>query len=117
MFTTIAFIKTLVSIPYICGINKSLRMTLILKEVLADKNISIEELKNSIESLGESLSRTSISKIVNGKTSPRVSTLQNIANAIGVDIRDLFDSDIKGLTARDKINNIRELLNELDKEL
>ena len=54
------------------------------------ERVSIETLKNKIEQNGEKLSRTSISNIINGKTVPKVDTLNNIANALGVNIGELF---------------------------
>lgn len=60
-------------------------------EIMKERKVSIEALKNNIEQNGHSLSRTSISNIINGKTMPKVDTLNNIAIALGVDIGQLFN--------------------------
>lgn len=65
-------------------------MELRISEIMEKERVSIETLKNKIEQNGEKLSRTSISNIINGKTVPKVDTLNNIANALGVNIGELF---------------------------
>lgn len=63
-----------------------------LKKVMADKAINIEQLKNKIESNGNSLSRNSISNILNGKNSPKIETVQLITNALGIELWELFST-------------------------
>lgn len=60
---------------------------------MEEKSISIESLKNRIETNGEKLSRTSISNIINNKTAPRIDTLNTIAKALDVDLVNLFQED------------------------
>ncbi len=64
-------------------------MQLRISEVMKQKNVSIEQLKNIIEENGSALSRTSISNIINNKSIPKIDTLILIAKALEVDFRDL----------------------------
>lgn len=41
------------------------------------------------------ISKSTLNNIENGKTSPTLSQLESIASALGVQITDLFDSDLK----------------------
>lgn len=65
-------------------------MDLKISEVMNSKKISIELLKQRIEDNGGSLSRTSISNIINNKSVPRVDTLNMIAGALDVPITKLY---------------------------
>lgn len=64
-----------------------------LKQIMSDQNpkVNIEILKDRIEANGHSLSRNSISNILNGNNNPKIETLQVIAEALNVDISDLFN--------------------------
>lgn len=66
-------------------------MDLKISEIMKQKGISIESLKKKIEDNGESLSRTSISNIINNKSVPKVDTLEIIADALSVTIQQLFN--------------------------
>ena len=66
-----------------------------LKQIMSNKGINIEKLKNRIASNGHSLSRNSIGNIINERNSPRIDTLQMIADALEVDISILFSFDNK----------------------
>ena len=68
-------------------------MNLRILKIMEEKGISIEGLKNRIETNGEKLSRTSISNIINNKTSPRIDTLNTIAKALDVELVNLFQED------------------------
>ncbi len=63
-----------------------------LKQIMTDRKVNIEVLKERIESNGHSLSRNSISNILNGNNNPKIETLQVIAEALGVDISDILKS-------------------------
>ena len=41
------------------------------------------------------IAKSTLNNIENGKTSPTLSQLESIASALGVQITDLFDSDLK----------------------
>ena len=62
-----------------------------IAEILKEKGMTIEALKDKIEENGESLSRTSISKIIHDKSVPKIDTLQLIADALEIPITRLFD--------------------------
>jgi len=61
-----------------------------LKRLMSDQAVNIETLKDRIEANGKSLSRNSISNILNGNNSPKIETLQLIAKALKVDISEIF---------------------------
>lgn len=58
-----------------------------LKEVLKEKGVTGKELADMI-----GVTPASISNIIQGNSFPKPETLLNIANALNVDIRDLFNS-------------------------
>ena len=58
-----------------------------LKETLKEKGVTGKELAQRLE-----MTETSISRMLNGLQYPKIETLLNIANALNVDIRDLFNS-------------------------
>jgi len=62
-----------------------------LKQLMADRKVNIEILKDRIEANGHSLSRNSISNILNENNNPKVETLQIIAEALKVEIGELFN--------------------------
>ena len=57
-----------------------------LKEILKEKGVTGKELAQRLE-----MTETSISRMLNGLQYPKIETLLNIANALDVDIRDLFE--------------------------
>jgi len=67
-----------------------------LKRTMREKRINIETLKTKISNNGHSLSRNSIGNIINERNSPKIETLQLIADALEVELWQLFstpDSD------------------------
>jgi transcriptional regulator with XRE-family HTH domain len=56
------------------------------------KGINIEKLKSKISANGHSLSRNSIGNIINERNSPKIETLQLIADALEVELWELFSS-------------------------
>ncbi len=58
-----------------------------LKEILKEKGVTGKELADMI-----GVTPASISNIIQGNSFPKPETLLNIANALNVDIRDLFNS-------------------------
>jgi len=102
--------------------------TVRLKKIMKDKHVNIEQLKSKIEQNGHSLSRNSIGNILNGKNSPKIETLQVIANALKVDMTEIFstsesgDTNINGfIETKDKIykikslKDLKQLLQDVDK--
>ena len=61
-----------------------------LKQLMTDRKVNIEILKDRIEAGGQSLSRNSISNILNGNNNPKIETLQLIADALKVEIGEIF---------------------------
>lgn len=59
---------------------------LIIKEVAKRKGVSLEELAEKLD-----INRVTLSRNINGN--PTVKTLEGIAEALGVEVRDLFESD------------------------
>lgn len=58
-----------------------------LKDLLKEKNVTGKELADKI-----GVAEMTISNIVKGKTFPKPETLLNISEALGVDVKDLFNS-------------------------
>ena len=63
---------------------------LIIKEVLEKRGVSIVELVQLMKHKGYSLSRSAIYNIINGKSSPTVSTLEEIADSLDMQAVDFF---------------------------
>ncbi|WP_167606815.1 helix-turn-helix domain-containing protein [Maribellus sediminis] len=63
-----------------------------LKQIMTEKQINIEGLKNKISQNGHSLSRNSIGNILNERNSPKFDTMQIIADALEIDLSELFSS-------------------------
>ncbi|MEG0815736.1 MAG: helix-turn-helix transcriptional regulator [Mucinivorans sp.] len=58
-------------------------MNLRVKEICKEKGLTMEQVAQSI-----GIARVNLTKAINGN--PTLSTLENIANALGVDITELF---------------------------
>lgn len=78
-----------------------------LEEILNKRGMSIKDLEDRMTNRGTSLSRISISKILKNTSSPKVSTLEDIAKALDLKITDMFyDFEEKEETKSDLIDNI-----------
>ncbi|WP_196890366.1 helix-turn-helix domain-containing protein [Aureivirga marina] len=66
-----------------------------LREVLKEKKVSFEKLMELMELKGNSITRATISNIVNKKNSPKLETLENIADALNINLVDLFEQEIE----------------------
>ena len=66
-------------------------MELIIREVLEKKDIKVSSLAEMV-----GITRANMSNIVNGKSTPSLDTLERIANALNVDITDLFKKNDSG---------------------
>ena len=76
-----------------------------LEEILKERNMAVTDLEAIMRKRGTKLSRLSISKIINNVSSPKVSTLQDIADALQIDIRDMFyhgDEELKPIYEKDE---------------
>lgn len=91
-----------------------------LKQLMSDRKVNIETLKDLIETSGHSLSRNSISNILNGNNNPKIETLQLIADALKVEIGEIFkasQSGLKGLNGFVEFNGtIQRIQNKEDLE-
>ena len=91
-----------------------------LKQIMSDRKVNIEALKDLIEASGHSLSRNSISNILNGNNNPKIETLQLIADALKVEIGEIFKptkSGLKGLNGFVEYNGtIHRIQNKEDLE-
>ena len=83
-----------------------------IKEVIKNKGYSVTSLAEKI-----GMTQVSLSRIINGN--PTVETLKKIANALDVDIRELFNPTKLQKTPqeilRDAINNLEVVYAEIDK--
>ncbi len=61
-------------------------MKLIIKDVLKEKKITAVSLASTV-----GITQPNMSNIVNGKSTPSLETLEKIANALEVDITELFE--------------------------
>lgn len=61
-----------------------------LKQIMLNQKVNIEILKDRIEATGHSLSRNSISNILNGNNNPKIETLQLIAEALKVEVSEIL---------------------------
>jgi transcriptional regulator with XRE-family HTH domain len=66
-------------------------MKLNIDKVLKEKGLSAVGLSELMAAKGNPLSRISIGSIINGNSSPKLETLQDIAMALEIPLCDLFD--------------------------
>lgn len=93
-------------------------MELRVKDVLKEKKVTVVSLAGMI-----GITQPNMSNIVNGKSTPSLETLEKIANALGVDITELFaPSSTGGIIGVIRIggtsyniNSVSDLSNLLDK--
>jgi len=84
-----------------------------LKRIMKAKGINIEKLKSKIASNGHSLSRNSIGNILNERNNPKIETLQLIADALDVEIWELFSTP--KTEEQEKLNGFVEYQSEVHK--
>ena len=60
-------------------------MTLRLKEILKERNLSITKFSTMV-----GISQSNLSNYINGNISPKLDTLEKIAECLGIDVTDLF---------------------------
>lgn len=89
-------------------------MTLRIGEVLKQKGITATRLNELMKEKGTPLSRVSIGTIINGTSNPKVQTLEDMAAAIDVDVRDFFAvPNTKAIYTKDEDGNLTKV-GELD---
>ena len=82
-----------------------------IKEILSERKKTSKNL-----ALDMGVAENTISAIINEKSSPRLDTLEKIANALDVDIRELFVSTKTGLSQEEIVAEIKRLLEQLPKQ-
>lgn len=60
-------------------------MSLRLKEILKERNLSITKFSTMV-----GISQSNLSNYINGNISPKLDTLEKIAECLGVDVTELF---------------------------
>ena len=89
-------------------------MELRIREILESKEVKVSSLAETV-----GITRANMSNIVNGKSTPSLETLEKIANALEVDITELFAPSSSGgiigvIRIRDtnyNINSVSDLQN------
>lgn len=67
-------------------------MSLKLKEVMKELGVTAKDLAERMENNGTPFSAGSISRVINNSQSPKVSVLQDIADALDIAVIELFDT-------------------------
>lgn len=84
-------------------------MELRIKDVLKEKKVTVVSLAGMI-----GITQPNMSNIVNGKSTPSLETLEKIANALGVNITELFiPSSSGGIIGVIRIGNINYNINSV----
>lgn len=65
-------------------------MKILLEKIMHDRDLSVRQV-----SILTGVSKSTINRIVNGKTSPTADTLEELAKGLAIHISDLIDSPYK----------------------
>lgn len=117
-FNLFYYFNTIQNLIFAVLLNDTLIMELRIREILESKDIKVSSLAETV-----GITRANMSNIVNGKSTPSLETLEKIANALGVDITELFapssSGSIIGVIRIGKtnynINSVPDLSNLLDR--
>ena len=117
-FNLFYYFNTIQNLIFAVLSNDTLIMELRIREILESKDIKVSSLAETV-----GITRANMSNIVNGKSTPSLETLEKIANALGVDITELFtpssSGSIIGVIRIGKtnynINSVPDLSNLLDR--
>lgn len=82
-----------------------------IKELRKTRRLSQEQLSEKIDIDPKHLSRIEV-----GKSFPSLDTLEKLANALQVDLKDFFEFAHEAKNAKELKETIRDLLNEADEE-
>ena len=109
-FNLFYYFNTIQCLIFAVLLNDTLIMELRIREILESKDIKVSSLA---ETFG--ITRANMSNIVNGKSTPSLETLEKIANALEVDITELFAPSSSGgiigvIRIRDTNYNINSVL-------
>ena len=117
IYLTFIYISIRYNTLYLYYNLKRYNMELRIKDVLKEKKVTVVSLAGMI-----GITQPNMSNIVNGKSTPSLETLEKIANALGVDITELFAPSSSGgiigvIRIRDtnyNINSVPDLSRLLD---
>lgn len=117
IYLTFIYISIRYNTLYLYYNLKRYNMELRIKDVLKEKKVTVVSLAGMI-----GITQPNMSNIVNGKSTPSLETLEKIANALGVDITELFVPSSSGgiigvIRIRDtnyNINSVPDLSRLLD---
>lgn len=84
-FNLFYYFNTIQNLIFAVLLNDTLIMELRIREILESKDIKVSSLAETV-----GITRANMSNIVNGKSTPSLETLEKIANALEVDITELF---------------------------
>lgn len=90
-FNLFYYFNTIQCLIFVVLLNDTLIMGLRIREILESKDIKVSSLAETV-----GITRANMSNIVNGKSTPSLETLEKIANALGVDITELFTPSSSG---------------------
>ena len=116
-FNLFYYFNTIQCLIFAVLLNDTLIMELRIREILESKDIKVSSLAETV-----GITRANMSNIVNGKSTPSLETLEKIANALEVDITELFAPSSSGgiigvIRIRDtnyNINSVADLSRLLD---
>lgn len=80
---------------------------LVLKDILHKRNISARMLSRMMDERGLKLSSNSINKILGEESSPKLSTLQDIADTLDIHLTELFASKKKNVSVEEMLEEIK----------
>lgn len=109
-FNLFYYFNTIQCLIFAVLLNDTLIMELRIREILESKDTKVSSLAETV-----GITRANMSNIVNGKSTPSLETLEKIANALEVDITELFAPSSSGgiigvIRIRDTNYNINSVL-------
>ena len=109
-FNLFYYFNTIQCLIFAVLLNDTLIMELRIREILESKDIKVSSLAETV-----GITRANMSNIVIGKSTPSLETLEKIANALEVDITELFAPSSSGgiivvIRIRDTNYNINSVL-------
>ena len=109
-FNLFYYFNTIQCLIFAVLLNDTLIMELRIREILESKDIKVSSLAETV-----GITRANIINIFNGKSTPSLETLEKIANALEVDITELFAPSSSGgiigvIRIRDTNYNINSVL-------
>ena len=90
-----------------------------LKELIELRGLNISTLSELMSKKNQPLSRVSLTKIINGTSSPRISTLEAIAEVLECEVSDLIDSREKprNKSTTELLDQIKDIADEISQRM